>query len=71
METVQQTTQEVKRNKFAQLISNNGDNVLQNRADKLATTAEIAQQTLINDLKNKKESQMEKEKKQKQCLIKK
>jgi hypothetical protein len=54
MENVQQTTQEVKRNKFAQLISNNGDNVLQSRADKLATTAEIAQQTLINNLKNKK-----------------
>lgn len=54
MENVQQTTQEIKRNKFAQLISNNGDNVLKRRADNLASTAEIAQQTLINELKNKK-----------------
>lgn len=41
-------------NKFTQLISDNGDSVLKRRAGNLATTAEIAQQTLINDLKNKK-----------------
>ena len=41
-------------NKFTRLISDNGDNVLKRRAGNLATTAEIAQQTLINDLKNKK-----------------
>lgn len=41
-------------NKFTKLISDNGDNVLKRRAGNLATTAEIAQQTLINDLKNKK-----------------
>lgn len=41
-------------NKFTQLISDNGDSVLKRRASNLATTAEIAQQTLINDLKNKK-----------------
>lgn len=45
---------EVKLNKFTQTISDNGDNVLKRRAGNLATTAEIAQQTLINDLKNKK-----------------
>jgi hypothetical protein len=45
---------EVKVNKFTQLISDNGDSVLKRRAGNLATTAEIAQQTLINDLKNKK-----------------
>ncbi len=45
---------DVKVNKFTQLISDNGDSVLKRRAGNLATTAEIAQQTLINDLKNKK-----------------
>ena len=45
---------EVKLNKFTQTISDNGDSVLKRRAGNLATTAEIAQQTLINDLKNKK-----------------
>lgn len=47
-------SKQVKLNKFTQLISDNGDSVLKRRAGNLATTAEIAQQTLINDLKNKK-----------------
>lgn len=45
---------QVKCNKFTQLISDNGDSVLKRRAGNLATTAEIAQQTLIDVLKNKK-----------------
>lgn len=47
-------SKQTKLNKFTQTISDNGDNVLKRRAGNLATTAEIAQQTLINDLKNKK-----------------
>lgn len=47
-------SKQIKLNKFTQTISDNGDNVLKRRAGNLATTAEIAQQTLINDLKNKK-----------------
>lgn len=43
-----------KRSKFATLISNNGDSLLKNRADNLALTADIAQQSLVNDLKNQK-----------------
>ena len=54
MKTTKQENQTVKRSKFAQLISANGDNVLQNRADNLALTADIAQQTLVNNLKNEK-----------------
>lgn len=50
----EKVNKEVKVNKFTQLISDNGDSVLKRRAGNLATTAEIAQQTLINDLKNKK-----------------
>jgi hypothetical protein len=38
-------------NKFQSLIANNGSEVLQRRASNVATTAEIAQQTLINSLK--------------------
>lgn len=45
---------EIKLNKFTQLISDNGDSVLKRRAVNIASTAEIAQQSLINDLKNKK-----------------
>lgn len=47
-------SKQIKLNKFTQTISDNGDNVLKRRAGNLSTTAEIAQQTLINDLKNKK-----------------
>lgn len=47
-------SKQIKLNKFTQTISDNGDNILKRRAVNLATTAEIAQQTLINDLKNKK-----------------
>ena len=47
-------SKQIKLNKFTQTISDNGDSVLKRRAGNLATTAEIAQQTLINDLKNKK-----------------
>lgn len=47
-------SKQIKLNKFTQTISDNGDSVLKRRASNLATTAEIAQQTLINDLKNKK-----------------
>lgn len=47
-------SKQTKLNKFTQTISDNGDSVLKRRAGNLATTAEIAQQTLINDLKNKK-----------------
>lgn len=43
-----------KRSKFATLISNNGDSLLKNRADNLALTADIAQQSLVNNLKNQK-----------------
>jgi hypothetical protein len=50
----EKANKEVKVNKFTQLVSDNGDSVLKRRAGNLATTAEIAQQTLINDLKNKK-----------------
>jgi hypothetical protein len=38
-------------NKFQSLIANNGNEVLQRRAANVATTAEIAQQTLLNSLK--------------------
>ena len=44
---------EKKTNKFVQLISSNGGEVLKRRAGSLATSAEIAQQTIVNDLKNK------------------
>lgn len=37
-------------NKFQQLISGNGDEVLVRRAGNIATTASIAQQTLVNNL---------------------
>ena len=47
-------SKQIKLNKFNKTISDNGDSVLKRRAGNLATTAEIAQQTLINDLKNKK-----------------
>jgi hypothetical protein len=38
-------------NKFQSLIASNGNEVLQRRANNVATTAEIAQQTLVNSLK--------------------
>lgn len=41
-------------NKFQELISGNGNSVLARRASTLATQAEIAQQTLVNTLKQKK-----------------
>jgi len=43
----------VKTNRFVELISANGSDVLKRRAGSLATSAEIAQQTIVNDLKNK------------------
>jgi len=46
-------TTEKKVNKFVQLISSNGSEVLKRRAASLATSAEIAQQTIVNQLKNK------------------
>lgn len=41
-------------NKFTKLISANGDSVLQRRAESVATTAEIAQSSIINKLKQTK-----------------
>jgi len=38
-------------NKFTKLISNNGDSTLQRRAQSVATSAEIAQQSLVNKLR--------------------
>ena len=40
-------------NKFQQLISDNTSNTLKKRAGALATQAEIAQQTVVNTLRNK------------------
>lgn len=41
-------------NKFTKLISNNSDGTLKRRATTISQTAEIAQQNLVNDLKQKK-----------------
>ena len=41
-------------NKFAQLIASNPDQTLQRRAEVIATSAEIAQQNIVNALKQKK-----------------
>jgi lambda repressor-like predicted transcriptional regulator len=46
-------TVEKKTNKFVEMISANGNDVLKRRAGSLATSAEIAQQTIVNQLKNK------------------
>lgn len=40
-------------NKFQQLISDNTSNTLKRRAELVATQAEIAQQTIVNNLRNK------------------
>jgi hypothetical protein len=40
-------------NKFQKLISDNSNEVLKRRAGNIATTAQIAQQSLVNDLKVK------------------
>lgn len=42
------------KNKFIKLISNNGSQTLVRRAETLATAAEIAQQNIINTLKQEK-----------------
>lgn len=42
------------KNKFITLISNNGSQTLVRRAETLATAAEIAQQNIINTLKQEK-----------------
>lgn len=41
-------------NKFKQLISSNGSDVLKRRADQIVSAAEIAQQNLVNMFKQKK-----------------
>lgn len=41
-------------NKFTKLISNTGNDTLKRRAENIAQTAEIAQQNLVNSLKQKK-----------------
>lgn len=41
-------------NKFTQLIAANSDQTLQRRAEAIATSAEIAQQNIVNALKQKK-----------------
>lgn len=41
-------------NKFKQLISSNGSDVLKRRADQIVSAAEIAQQNLVNMYKQKK-----------------
>ena len=41
-------------NKFTKLISNTGNDTLTRRAENIAQTAEIAQQNLVNKLKQKK-----------------
>jgi hypothetical protein len=41
-------------NKFTKLISNNGEETLVRRSNSLAQNAEIAQQNLLNSLKQKK-----------------
>ena len=41
-------------NKFSRLISDNGNGTLQKRAQSISTAAEIAQQNLVNALKQKK-----------------
>ena len=43
-------------NKFQKLISSEGDKTLLRRAGSLATSAEIAQQNLVNELKQQKVS---------------
>lgn len=52
MEEKKETT-EKKVNKFVEMITANGNDVLKRRAGSLATSAEIAQQTIVNQLKNK------------------
>lgn len=41
-------------NKFTSLISNTGNDTLKRRAENIAATAEIAQQNLVNKLKQRK-----------------
>ena len=41
-------------NKFTSLISNTGNDTLKRRAENIAQTAEIAQQNLVNKLKQRK-----------------
>lgn len=41
-------------NKFTKLISDNGSNTLARRAGSIATAAQIAQQNIVNQLKQKK-----------------
>ena len=46
-------TTEKKVNKFVEMISANGGDVLKRRAVAIGTSAQIAQETVVNDLKNK------------------
>jgi hypothetical protein len=48
------TKSDVKKvNKFVEMISANGSDVLKRRATAIGTSAQIAQETIVNDLKNK------------------
>lgn len=42
-----------KMNKFVEMISANGGDVLKRRATAIGTGAQIAQETIVNDLKNR------------------
>lgn len=46
-------TTEKKVNKFVEMISANGGDVLKRRAVAIGTSAQIAQETIVNDLKNR------------------